>query len=153
MSTYLELIKEDLNNIDKVINLYNQDLVDYKSNLVIMHKRIDIAVMEQAGWYSYYDTKRVELKTIYDYIGMQLDKVHSILWKKFTEKHSRELTQKDKDVYIKQDPAYMDMAIILLHTKEVYEQYVSVVESFKMRGYSLNNLTKLRVAQQEDWIV
>lgn len=153
MNTTLDLIIKDIANVDNVLQYYRDELNDFEVNLTIQYKRIDTAVIEQAGWYSFYDAKRAELKAIYEYMDMKLSVIHSIKWQKFTEKHNCALTQKDKEVYIKQDPEYTAMAILVIHVKEVYDQYVSAVDSFKMRGYSLNNLTKLRTTNQEDWIV
>lgn len=153
MNTALDLVISDITNIDRVLQYYRDELIDYETNLTIQNKRIDKAVVEQTGWFSFYDTRRAELKSIYEYLDMQLSIVHSIKWQKLTEKHNRELTQKDKEVYIKNDPEYINTSILVLHTKEVYDQYVSAVDSFKMRGYCLNNLTKLRTSNQEDWVI
>jgi hypothetical protein len=153
MSKTLDLIIKDIANVNNVLQYYKNELEDFNSHLEIQHKRIDIAIIEQTGWYSFYDIKRIELKAIYEYLDMKLSIIHSIKWQKLTEKHNRELAQRDKEVYIKQDVEYTNMEIIVLHTKEIYEQYISAVESFKMRGYCLNNLTRLRVVNQDDWVV
>jgi hypothetical protein len=153
MNITLDLIIKDIANVDSVLQYYRDELVDFNTHLQIQYKRIDTAVIEQAGWYSFYDTKRAELKIIYEYMELKLATIHSIKWQKFTEKHDRALTQKDKEVYIKHDVDYINMSILVLHTKEVYEQYMSIVDSFKMRGYSLNNLTKLKTTNQEDWVI
>jgi hypothetical protein len=153
MSKYLESIQEDFGNVEAVLQYYRKELSDIDSHIRLKGKQIDAACIEQAGWHSYYDSKRVELKAIHDYIEIKLASVHSLLWKKLTEKHSRDLTQKDKEIYIKQNTDFIDMEILLVHTKEVLDLYISAVDSFKYRGYALNNLTRLRIAEHEDWVI
>ena len=51
------------------------------------------------------------------------------------------------------EPAYLRMKEYLLEVKELYDKYEAVVNAYQVRGYAINNLTKLRVANIEDSII
>jgi hypothetical protein len=153
MSQALDLIRQDFANVSKVIEVYNTHLKPYKADLQIKGKSIERANVEQASLLSYYDERRVELRAIMQYLEMNLERVYGTKWKQYTENYNRELTPKDKEQYIKHDPAYVVQREIYIEMEELYKQFESAVESFKARGYALNNITKIKVAQISDVIL
>jgi hypothetical protein len=150
---FIELLKEDITNIDIVIQYFNNELKDFDTHLELKGKCIATANAEHVGWFSYYDTIRIEVKKVLNYISMQVDIVKSTCWFKFKEKHSRELSTRDIETYIKAEPSYINITNILLEVAELYDKSESIVESFKLRGYNLKNLTQLKMTDNEDWII
>lgn len=153
MSEALDLIRENFANVPRVIEVYNQYLQPFKIDLQIKGKSIERANVEQASLLSYYDERRVELRAIMQYLEMNLEKVYGRKWKQYTENYNRELSPKDKEQYIKHDPEYITHREIFIEVEELYKQFESAVESFKARGYALNNITKIKVSQVSDVIL
>ncbi len=151
--TSLELLKKDINNLDRIIAIYKEDLEDAEKVLKLSGKKIDIANAEQTGWADYYHQKSIEVKYLKEYVNVLLDEVYGKVWTRLTEKMDRVLVVKDKDHYIKHDPAYLAIIQPYLKISELYEQFQRVNDSFATRGYALNNLTRLIVAQSNDWII
>lgn len=153
MSEALEALKQDIGNIVDVIDLYQTELKDVKTHLRIEGKTIERANVEHASWLNFYGERCAELHAIVKYMRAQTESIHGSLWKGYTEGYTRALQQKDKEQYIIHDPQYLTVYNCLLEIEELYEKYAAVVEAFKARGYALNNITRLKVADATDYSV
>jgi hypothetical protein len=149
----IDLVKKDISNIDKIIPIYQEYLVEADEMLKLSGKRIDQANAEHSGWANYYHEKEVEVKHIKEYMHMKLQEVHGTLWQKYTEKMDRMLAQKDKEEYIRRDPNYLNVLEYVLKINELHDQFLRVNTGFTQRGYSLNNLTRLIIASNNDWLI
>jgi len=151
MANIIDILKKDLTVLDKVIELYQQDLAEADDIIKLKGKQIDFANVEHSGWANYYHQKGVEVKNIKDYVDMRLEEVYGQLWIKYVEHYDRQLGPKDIEKYIKQNQTYLDMFEQHLKITELWGQFERVRESFKTRGYNLNNLTKLVTANVQEW--
>lgn len=151
MANIIDVLKKDLRVLDSVIELYQNDLIEADEIIKLKGKQIDFANVEHSGWANYYHQKGVEVKNIRDYVEMKLDEVQGQLWMKYVEHYDRQLAQKDIERYIKQNQEYLDMYEKYLKVNELWGQFERVRESFKTRGYNLNNLTKLITAGVQEW--
>lgn len=149
----IELIKKDIKHLHQIITIYKEDLEEANKILVLSGKRIDIANAEHSGWSNYFYQKKVEVKHIREYIQSKVNEVHGELWVKYTESMNIMLTQKDKEQYIRRTPEYLNINELYLAINELYEQYERVLDAFEKRGYCLNNLTRLVVANNNDWVI
>jgi hypothetical protein len=149
----IDVVKKDIKNIDKVILVYKEDLLAADELMILKDKRIDVANAEQSGWANYYHDKEVEIKHIQEYMQMKLQEVHGMLWTKYTEKMNIILSSKDKEEYIKHDPLYLNILEEVLKVNELHNQFLRVNKSFEQRGYVLNNLTRLIIASNNDWLI
>ncbi len=113
-------------------------------------KNLEKANREQPAWLHYYDQKRVELRTLDKYFEGRIKRVRGKLFRTITEKNQRELSDRAKDKYIDTEEAYLNMFEVYLEINEMYEKYCSVCNTFNQRGFTLNNITKARVASLED---
>lgn len=137
-----------------IIDHYSRDLGEVaKRRLELKGKRIDHANVEQPGWLAYYDERCRELNVICKWFEMKVDATRGRLWKDYTDNSSRELSPRDKDHYINNEPDYINYYELYLAFRELYEKYGAVVDGFKQRGYSLNNLTRLYTASLPDVIL
>jgi len=143
LGTTFELLPEVLDGFEK-------DLELVPNIVAIEGKLLERANVEQAAQQLYYDTKRRELRTILKYVELRKDKVYGQLFKAYTETHSRELSDRGKEKYINNEQEYLTIQEIYLEVEELYEKYDAVIEAFKMRGYALNNITKIRVSSLEN---
>lgn len=153
MSQALDLVRENFANVAQVIEVYTKYLKAFEADLQIKGKSIERANVEQASLLSYYDERRIELRAVMQYLDVHLEKMFGSKWKQFTENYNRELSPKDKEQYIKHDPAYVIQREIYVEMEELYKRFESAVESFKARGYALNNITKIKVAQISDVVL
>jgi len=142
-----------LENIPKILKIYDEYLIDAESDLSLVGKSLEEACKEHASLQSYYYEKLCELKILLKYVESQLDKTKGELYKKYTENYSIKLATTEKINYIKMEPKYISMNCIYLEVEEIFEKFKAIVESFNSRGYMLNNITKARIAQIESTII
>lgn len=145
-----EKLKDRFANLPAILEEYNNALVDAEANLKLKGKTLGEANRENASHYAFYDERRIELKSLVDYMDNQVQRIRGQLFRGFTEQYNRELSDRAKEKYIDAEQPYLDIFEMYLEVKELYEQYCSVVEAFKMQGYSLRNITEARVASVEN---
>lgn len=137
-------------NLPQVMEEYERALDGVADIISVRGKNLEKANREQPSWLHYYDQKRIELRTLDKYFEGRLKKIRGKLFRSYTEKSNQELSDRAKDKYIDNEEAYLSMFEVSLEITEMYEKYCSVVNTFQQRGYSLNNITKVRVASLED---
>jgi hypothetical protein len=101
----------------------------------------------------FYDQKRIELHILKKHMEKEVARVRGKLWKDYTEVHTRELTARDKDNYINQEKAFLNKDELMLIVQELHDKYGALVDAFKSRGYSLNNIVKLRTSSIENDVI
>lgn len=146
-------IKPDLSNLVQILDRYEEAIKDLDDELKLKGKQLAQANSENPSLLAYYDERKAELKSIMQLVEMHIDKVKGELWQKFTENHSRDLGPRDKEMYVKKDPEYLKRYQLFLCVQELYMRYSAAVEAFIARGFSLRNITNLRVAQVETGII
>jgi len=153
MDRPLELLHDNITNVIKIIEVYEQDLADFKDKLRLHGKNIVTANNEQPSWMAFYDARRAELKTALEYMDMNLQKIRGKLWKDYTENYSRDLQAKDKEQYINNEPVYLNAYELYLELKDLHDRYVAVVEAFRSRGFALNNITRIITSDVADYMI
>ncbi len=143
-------LKDRFKNLPSILAEYDEALEEAEPYLMLKGKTLVEANRENASRYAFYDERRVELKTLVEYIESQVQRVRGQLFRGFTEQYNRDLSDRAKDKYIDSEQAYLDIYEIYLEVKEMYDQYSSVVEAFKLQGYALRNITEARVASVEN---
>ncbi len=137
-------------NLPVILADYEKELKGFYDKINLDGANLEKANRENPSWLHYYDSRRVELSTIVDFLSMKVKEARGKLYKSYTENNMVTLNDRAKDKYIDAEPAYIIPYQVLLEAKEVYDQYVSVVESLRARGYALNNITRIRVSSLED---
>ncbi len=116
-------------------------------------KKLEQLCKQHPQHVSTFRIKNYELKCIEDLFQSKLDKIYSDCWKKLNENNKKILTQKDIHVYIQSDPDYRQTYELVLEITYIRKKYEATVDALDALGYSLNNITKIRVAQIEDVII
>ena len=144
---------EKFKNLPKVLAEYDSALDDVEDLIRIKGKKLEGANMENPTWQSYYDQKRIELKTLTDFFDMEVARVRGKMFRKYKENSNYTLNERETNQYINNEKAYLDVYQLYLEVKEMLDKYKAVVDAFTTRGYALNNITKIRVASMEDVIL
>jgi hypothetical protein len=148
--THVDAVRDDIANVPAAIDYYSELLKDANKDVSLKGKSIQQANVEQISYLVYYDQIKVDVKAIHDHMELLVDRVRGQRWREFTEKSSIDLSARDKDNYIKQDPNYCAHFEVYLMVKELYERAGSVVDTFINRGYALNNITRARCSDVHD---
>jgi hypothetical protein len=149
----LRLIQEGIHNLPDIMSHYENAIKDYKVNLELNGKTIERANKEQTGWLSYYDELRIEMKSVLNYVEIEVDKIKGKQWRKYKENFSIELSMRDLDQYTYSDPEYVEMRQVYCEVEQLYNKVNSIVECYKARAYSLKNITDLRIHSLSDVVL
>lgn len=141
--------------LPNIIAEYDDELARVSERLSISGKTLEEANKENSAWSYYYDERRVELKALVHYFENELKRVTAKLYKSYKENPGRniELTERELLRWLDQDDAMIKVRALALEVQEIYDKFVAIVGAFQSRGYSLNNITKARVAEVHNVIL
>lgn len=153
MDTKVSLLKTDLTDLYRVLEPYRVAIRDAREHLRIKGKTIGQANYEQPGYYQMYIVMKKELEQIVKLVELDVNRVRGTLYRRWTENSNVELSERGKERYIEKEPEYLDAAKRLLEVEELAQIYDGIVKSFEQRGYTLRNLTDLRVNSLDDSMI
>lgn len=140
-------------NLPAILSQFDTELIQAAENLELKGKRLDIANRENSTWQNYYDQRKAELGSLLKYMEAQVARTRGRLFKNMSDQNQKDFSDRAKDKFIDAEKSYLDIYELYLEVDEMYNKYKSIVDGFTARGYSLNNITKLRVAAIEDSII
>lgn len=146
-------IGQKFEKLPAVIAEYENVLKDAEDLIRLKGKMLVEANKENPAWQLFYDQKRIELATLSKFLESQVLKIRGKLFRSLCENHQLDLSDRAKDKYIDNEKEYLDIYELFLEVDEIYKKYQAVVDAFQARSYSLNNLTKIHVAQLENIII
>lgn len=145
--------ESQLIKVGKFIFQYEEYLGKVEEEIKIKGKLLEHANRENPSLQYFYDQKRAEVSSVLKLMEAIVQRTRGRLYKQYTEHYNRELGDRAIEKYIDQEKEYLDYYELYLAVKELYDKYDSVVDAFRSRGYSLNNITKIRVAALEDQMI
>ena len=151
----IERLGKDYRNLPDILLEYEKGLAEelIAPRLKITGKNLEAANAEHASWQLYYESRKADLSSLVKFFEAKTAAARGQLFKTYTEKYSRELSDRQKDKYIDNEPKYLEQFEIYLEIKEIHTKYEAVCNAFQSRGYALNNITKIRVASLESVII
>jgi hypothetical protein len=142
-------IKKDLLSIVESLDRYEAELSDWKENIILDNKNIEVVNIEQASWLAFYDEIKVQLKIMLDYMDYLLKEqkaksmtlLYNTMQKSISDRAIEKLAEDNKK--------YKDLFLIYLEVKELYLLADSIVNQIQQRAYSINNIVKIREKELE----
>lgn len=132
-------------NLGSVLAEYELDQSVVEMQLSVDGKTAKQAQKDQVEYPYTYERKRVELKTIVDYLKLQLDKKRAELFQRSVENYSHELSDRARTIYVEGNSEYLLIKELLLEVEEVYQLYASIVDAWVSRGFALKDHTAIIV--------
>ena len=146
-------IKNDLSNLPDLISQYDDEVANAEQNLMLEGKNLIVANSEQPVWYHHYYKLLQQLKIAQKFVDNKVDAKKGSLWIHFKENHSRALASTDISHYIDNEQSYADLKTMALVVGEMVGEMECLVKAFEQRGYTLRNLTELRVHELQNVII
>ena len=150
MTTIGKLGGDSLSNLPDVLDSINKRLEGWEDNIRIDGKNIESANVEQPSWIAYYDQIAVEAGTIMDYAEMLVKRVRAERMVYIKVNAGKDYTDTAVQRAIDGDKAYIRYQQLYLEVKEMYEKCKAIVDAFRQRSYSLNNIVKIRENELEN---
>lgn len=141
------LKKDTLTTLNVLLTEYDLLLKDVEQNISLKGKTLEQANKEQASLLFFYDEKLRELLIIEDFMKAWVDKIRGQLFETIINRSGRDLSDRAINQIIDSKDEYLNAYELYLEIKELAEKFEAVVESYKQRGFSLRNITELRINQ------
>lgn len=108
------------------------------------------AQKEQCAWPVYYGMKKAEVGKLLRFMDARQEAVRSDLYKKYNERHSRQLGERQIDKYINSEEDYLRIHELYLEVQELYDKFAAICDAFDRRGFALRDWTTLRVQELQE---
>lgn len=153
MQSSVTKINSDLSNFADILEGYDKKLKAHVSDLRIDGYTYMQANVQQSAFIGYYDQISDELDIIVQDMEMRLKVAKFKVLKNIQQNSAKDHTEKVLGMLIEGDPLVITTAKALLEVKERYLKSKSIVLAFQQRGFSLNNLVKMRQAEFHDEMI
>ena len=117
MSEYLNMVKENANNISELSSLYEMRFGQLQ-----------------------------ELEAILEFFDIKMKGIRSSLYQKLLNSSQRALTSNDVKQYIDGDKNIMELQLIINDITLVRNKFISLTKGYDIKNWQLSNLTKLYCA-------
>lgn len=141
LKTFYDL-KEDGSNLDEILEEYNKIAKASKTLIEIEGKTLGYALNQQPKDFNFFIECRTNVKSILDYYEAYLKHTHSALYKEIRSVTSRDMTEKEINSLIHDNPTYHNLLFEVLKVRDVHDKFIGIMEAYKQRGFTLNNITK-----------
>lgn len=150
MASLVDRIEEDLSNLQEVLKEYDGWLKNYEKNLKIDMKTYSKANSEQAGWLAWYSELHDELDVIHKDMETRSKVARAMAAIKLEKVSSKKYTEKEMTRHEDTDPTVRATNKAAREIEERKKRAATIVEAFKARGYTLNNMTRIRMGGFQD---
>lgn len=133
-----------------LISEIENKIKNWKIDIALDGKNIQSAIVEQPSLVAYYDQLAVEANYYLSVAEMRVKRVRAERMRFIQENFTRSYTDTAIQKVIDGDKEYLKVHAVYVEIKRVYDECRSLVESFKQRSYSLNNLVKIYEKELEN---
>lgn len=135
--------------------LANYELIITSSEPVfeMSGKKLEELCKQQPQDLSMYNLLLQECKTIEQYVEAKAEEQEGLLYRKYIESGARALGATELKQYVKSDPAYVEIKSILTDVNHIKRSLEAIVSALETMGWSLSNITKLRIAEMDHVIL
>lgn len=141
---------KNLENLPNMLIDFDEILIGYENNIQVKGKTLEMALKEQASWYSYYNQNRLELNTIISYLESKLKRIKSNFYIQYNEHYNPKLGERAIEKYIDSEQDVQNMQDLILECQNLLDKYDMILDAFNRRGFVLNNITACRVNEIHD---
>lgn len=143
-------VKPDLSNLSEVLKEYDDWMRGYEKNLKIDMKTFAKANAEQAGWLAYYSEMQDELEIMYKDMETRVKIAKANVANKLEKVSPRKYTEKELTGHEDRDPTVEKTTKAAREIEERKRKCETIVAAFSQRGYTLNNMTRIRLGGFQD---
>lgn len=129
-------------NLDDIMAEYKKISRVAKDLIPLPDKTFQEALATQANEYHFFRTCASNLKGMLEYHEALIKFRRGRKYNEIRKAESREHNDRAINSIIDSDEDILRLTFDMLKVKEMYDRYMSIVDSYTQRGYSLNNLTK-----------
>ena len=145
MSEYLNMVKENANNISSVIQHFEEEYEKARPEIKIKGN-LNNNISELSSLYEMRFGQLQELEAILEFFDIKMKGIRSSLYQKLLNSSQRALTSNDVKQYIDGDKNIMELQLIINDITLVRNKFISLTKGYDIKNWQLSNLTILYCA-------
>jgi len=145
-------ITQDLSNIPKFIDYYNNELINAKIEVKV-NGNVEINIKELPGIMEQRFYQLQEIEAVLEYLNIQLRKIRRKYFKKYLEGYNRALSSRDAEKYVDGEDEVINFEILINEVALLRNRWLSIMKGLDTKNFMLGHITKLRTAGMEDVVV
>lgn len=148
MGWYSE-VSRDLGKIPEAIRYYENELIEARKETKVSGN-LERATAQLPGIVEERFNQLQEIEAILNYLNIELKKIKSKHFRKYLENYQRALSSRDVEKYVDGEEEVVDYELIINEFALIRNKWLGLLKAFDAKGYSINNIVKLRTAGMED---
>lgn len=142
-------VSRDINQIPHAIQHFESELLSARREVKI-EGNLERALADMPGVIEHRFNQLQEIEAILEYLNIELRRLRSSFFKKYLENYQRALSSRDVDKYVDGEADVVDYEKIINEFALLRNKWLGVLKALDSKGFSLNNVVKLRTAGMED---
>ena len=142
-------VSNDISKIPDALNHFESELDDARLEVKIKGS-LEKASAEMPGIVEQRFNQLQEIEAILNYLNIELRKLRSSFFKKYLENYQRALSSRDVEKYVDGESAVVDYELLINEFALMRNKWLGTLKSLDSKGFSINNIIKLRVAGLDD---
>lgn len=142
-------ISRDISEIPDAIQHFEDELKQARHE-VKLKGNIERAAAEMPGIVEHRFNQLQEIEAILEFLNIELRKLRSSLFRKYLENYQRALSSRDVEKYVDGEADVVDYEKIINEFALLRNKWLGILKALDVKGFSINNVIKLRTAGMED---
>lgn len=140
---------DDYSKVLDAINHFEEEYAEARTE-VPLTGRIDRCSAELPGIVEYRYAQYMEIESILEHLNIQFKKIKGTKYRYYLEKYNRDLSSRDAEKYAEADEDLLALSEVINHVALIRNKYQGLHQALQVKGFQINNITKLRTAGMED---
>jgi len=142
-------ISRDISEITNAIDYFENELLNAKQE-VKLKGNLERAAAEMPGIIEHRFNQLQEIEAILEYLNIELRRLRSSYFKQYLENYQRALSSRDVDKYVDGEADIVDYEKVINEFALMRNKWLGILKALDSKGFSINNIIKLRSAGIED---
>lgn len=148
MGWYSE-ISRDISRISDAIVYFESELASARLEVKVKGN-IEKNSAELPGIIEHRFNQLQEIEAILEYLNIELRRLRSFYFKKYLENYQRVLSSRDVEKYVDGESDIVDYEKVINEFALIRNKWLGLLKALDSKGFSINNIIKLRTAGMED---
>src|SRR6056297_3306293 len=148
MGWYSE-VSRNISKIPDAIRFFEEELIEAREE-VKFTGNIERASASMTGTVEHRFNQLQEIEAILEYLNIELRRLRSSYFKQYLENYQRALSSRDVDKYVDGEADIVDYEKVINEFALMRNKWLGILKALDSKGFSINNIIKLRSAGIED---
>lgn len=148
MSWYSEVSK-DISKVPDAIQHFSDELKEARKE-TNFSGFVESEAARMPGIVEYRYGQLQEIEAILEYLNIELRRLRSSYFKKYLENYQRALSSRDVEKYVDGESEIVDYEKIINEFALIRNKWLGVLKALDSKGFSINNVIKLKTAGMDD---